>query len=136
MQSSGESLYNVNKHLLTYFLCVCFSITKIFKKCIKIRDVKKAEATFFSPLSRKPARVYQQKRRKPQCHFPQSYLFVSFYWTGKLSRNVLPEVPVCRTEKRDRAAIWQKEKSFMVSINGSFCFCQFSVKCLIAREWN
>lgn len=133
MQSSGESLYNVNKHLLTYFLCVCFSITKIFKKCIKIRDVKKAEANFFSPLSRKPARVYQQKRRKPQCHFPQSYLFVSFHWTGKLSRNVLPD-----REKRlyRNMESWQKEKSFMVSINGSFCFCQFSVKCLIAREWN
>ena len=116
MQSSGDSLYNVNKHLLTYFLCVCFSITKIFKKCIKIRDVKKAEATFFSPLSRKPARVYQQKRRKPQCHFPQSHLFVSFYWTGKLSRNVLPlpEVPVCRTEKEivPQYGIMAKGKKF------------------------
>lgn len=144
MQPYGESLCNVNNHLLTYFLCVYVPLEhKLFKRRIKNTDVKIKQK---QPSSHVPENQPVFTNRGEGSHsvtFHKIICSYLFYWTQNFSRNVSsPRVlalPVCRTMKEivPRSGIMEKEKSFVVSVPlmpGPPRPGQFLVKCLVARK--
>lgn len=60
-------------------MSIFFYNLDFFKKHIKITDVKIKQKQSSSPHFPENQTVFtRQKRRKPQCHFPQNYLFCVF----------------------------------------------------------
>lgn len=61
-------------------MSIFFYNLNFFKRILKLRCENKAEATFFSPLPRKPDCVYKTEEKEATVSFSTKLLILCLYW--------------------------------------------------------